>query len=321
MKPNLAPAAPLSGERSSPTYVVEAQGTAMTARITELSDRGVLAVLGPDAESFLQGLVTANVEGLRAGTASFAALLTPQGKILFDFFALRTDGGFLIDVSRRLAADLAKRLGFYKLRAKVEIADLSETHCVLAVWGGTPPRLPGHVFADPRLPALGHRIVLLAADRTAALATTGATAVEEADWHAHRIALGVPEGGLDFAYGDAFPHDADMDDLAGVDFGKGCYVGQEVVSRMKHRGTARRRVVMAEGTGPLPATGTEIMAGGKPIGTLGSTAGPRGLALVRIDRAREAMDGGLAMSAGAVALTLTIPPWARFAWPETVAAG
>jgi folate-binding protein YgfZ len=140
----------------------------------------------------------------------------------------------------------------------------------------------------------------------------------EAEYDAHRIGLGVPEGGIDFAFGDAFPHDADMDQLGGVDFDKGCYVGQEVVSRMEHRGTARRRIVLAEGVG-LTAR-TEITAAGKPIGQLTSTAAERGLALVRLDRAKEAMDQGQPILAGAASLTLALPPWARFTWPHAEAA-
>ena len=136
----------------------------------------------------------------------------------------------------------------------------------------------------------------------------------EAEYDAHRIGLGVPEGGIDFAFGDAFPHDADMDQLAGVDFDKGCYVGQEVVSRMEHRGTARRRIVLAQGTG-LTAR-TEITAGGKPIGQLASTTSGHGLALVRLDRAKEAIDLGQPILAGAAPVTLALPRWARFTWPR-----
>ena len=125
---------------------------------------------------------------------------------------------------------------------------------------------------------------------------------------------------LDFAFGDAFPHDADMDQLSGVDFVKGCYVGQEVVSRMEHRGTARRRFVLAHASAALPPVGTPINAGEKNIGTLGSSTGGTGLALIRLDRAKDAMDHGVPITAGGVGLTLTLPPWAKFGWPAAVAA-
>ena len=127
----------------------------------------------------------------------------------------------------------------------------------------------------------------------------------------------MPEGGLDFAFGDTFPHDADMDDLHGVAFDKGCFVGQEVVSRMKHRGTARRRIVPVLGDHDLPPPGTELMAGGRRAGTLGTSAGAAGLALVRLDRVKAALDAGDAVTAGEATLTVALPAWARFSWPDT----
>jgi hypothetical protein len=143
----------------------------------------------------------------------------------------------------------------------------------------------------------------------------------EADYDAHRIALGVPEGGLDFLFGDSFPHDAAMDQLAGVDFAKGCYIGQEVVSRMEHRGTARRRFVLATGTATLPSAGAPVTGGSKPIGVLGSSSGATGLALVRLDRTKDAMDAGTRIAAGSADVTLTLPAWAKYIWPASTADG
>jgi folate-binding protein YgfZ len=284
-----------------------------SGRIAELSRRGVVAVGGPDAATFLNDLITADMPA--AGIAAYGALLTPQGKILFDAIVLREGDRFLFDLPRHAAGDFAKRLGFYRLRAKVEIADLSAERNVLAAWGNGAPILDGPVAADPRLPALGYRAVVPAgADMAPDFDEASA-----ADYDAHRIALGVPEGGIDFAYGEAFPHDADMDQLSGIDFKKGCYVGQEVVSRMEHRGTARRRFVLASGA-TLPPAGTPVTADGKPLGTFGSSVGSTGLALIRLDRAKEAMDRGTPIFADGVPLALTLPPWAKFAWPATVAA-
>ncbi|MQT14010.1 CAF17-like 4Fe-4S cluster assembly/insertion protein YgfZ [Segnochrobactrum spirostomi] len=292
------------------------------AFVTELTDRAVVRISGPDTRPFLQALVTSDVLALSDSRAGYAALLTPQGKILFDFLIAPTSDGVVLDVAAPLAADLVRRLGFYKLRAKIEIRDTSADETVLAFWAGDPPPiLPGVVFQDPRLAALGHRAIV----PRAALATVYALpllsrAVESA-WHAHRIALGVPEGGRDFGYGETFPHDADMDALAGVDFRKGCYVGQEVVSRMQHRATARRRIVQVESAGgALPAPGTPLTAGDRPLGVLGSAAGAAGLALVRLDRAKEAADGGTPVMAGDVPVALKLPAWATFGWPETGAA-
>jgi hypothetical protein len=168
-------------------------------------------------------------------------------------------------------------------------------------------------YPDPRLSALGFRVI---AERgTNAAALLDAEAADAAAYTTHRIALGVPEGGVDFAYNDAFPHEADMDQLGGVDFKKGCFIGQEVVSRMEHRGTARTRVVPLAFAGSPPAAGTPVTAGGKPLGTIGSAAEREALALLRLDRVAEALAEGLRLEAGGVAVTLHKPAWARFAFP------
>ena len=279
-------------------------------KIAELADRGIVAVSGPDAGSFLDNLFTTDATAAGEGRAAFGALLSPQGKILFDFIVFRDGERFLIDLPRNLVADFVKRLGLYKLRAKVAIEDLGDDHVVVATWGGDgAPILDGPVAPDPRLPALGYRAIVPAG---ADMAPDHEEATE-ADYAAHRIALGVPAGGDDFAYGDAFPHDAGMDHLAGVDFKKGCFIGQEVVSRMQHRGTARRRPVAARGSGL--AAGTEITAGDKPVGAIGSAHGDLGVALVRLDRAQEARDAGVPLMAAGAPVTLSIPAWAGFDWP------
>ncbi len=281
-------------------------------RIAELTDRSVIRVAGPDAPHFLQGLITNDVERTADGAAVHAGLLTPQGKILFDFLLVRAGDGFLLDCAKAITADLVERLTFYKLRAAVEIADESATLSVLAAWNGAPEMPDGAIaFADPRLVALGHRLIAPAGSDPGA---TGCAAAGEAAYHVHRIGLGVPEGGRDYAFGDAFPHEADLDQLAGVDFAKGCFVGQEVVSRMQHRGTARKRIVPIEGAGALTA-GAEVMADGASIGTVGSVADAKALALVRLDRAGKALGQGKALTAGGVPIRLLQPAWASFRVP------
>ena len=290
-----------------------------------LPDRGVVKVAGDDAEKFLNGLVTADVGTIAPGRAVFAALLTPQGKIIVDFIVARLapeDGaGFLIDCPRALAGGLVERLTLYKLRAKVMLEDLSASLGVLAAWDGDGTTDYGLVYRDPRLPALGLRVMLppnLAAEAAAEL---GASLVDARDYEVHRIALGAPRGGVDFIYGDAFPHETDMDQLGGVDFAKGCYVGQEVVSRMEHRGTARTRVVPVAYEGFAPEAGTAVTAGEKTLGTLGATVDGRGLATLRLDRVADALVTGTPLVAGTTELRLVKPDWARFAWPgETKAA-
>jgi folate-binding protein YgfZ len=283
--------------------------------IAGLSRRGVVSVAGPDAEKWLNDLLTTDVPATE-GTARYAGLLSPQGKILFDMIVFRDGGRFLFDLPKSSVADFMRRLGFYRLRANVELGDLSGEKIAVAAWGNGAPVLDGPVAPDPRLAALGYRAIV-PAGADMAPDFREATA---ADYDAHRIALGVPEGGIDFAFGEAFPHDAAMDQIAGVDFKKGCFVGQEVVSRMQHRGTARRRFVFATGAQPMPVAGTPVEAGGKAIGVMASSVDTSGLALVRIDRAREAMDAGAVVSAAGIPVTLTLPTWATYTWPTAVSA-
>jgi folate-binding protein YgfZ len=289
-----------------------------------LPERGVVKVDGPDARRFLNGLLTAEIETLTPETPRFAALLTPQGKILFDGIVASVppqDGTALfIDCPRALVGDLVRRLNFYKLRAKVIVEDLSETLGVLAAWGGTGDTEYGLVYPDPRLAALGLRVMLPPHLAEAAAADLGASFVEPDAYEAHRIALGVPRGGLDFAYGDAFPHEADMDQLNGVDFHKGCYVGQEVVSRIEHRARARSRIVPVAYDEFAPEDGVPVVAGERQVGTMGSAAGGRGLAMLRLDRVGEELAAGATLSAGGVPLRLVKPEWARFAWPGEASA-
>jgi folate-binding protein YgfZ len=278
---------------------------------TFLLDRGVLRVTGADAHKLLQGVITNDLDTTKDGTAIHAGLLTPQGKILFDFFVVAEGHGFLIEVAKDKLAELAKRLEFYKLRAQVDMAEAPE-FTVAAAWGGA-PNIPESAiaFADPRLPELGVRILLPQGGSAASL---GCAEVQEADYHALRIKLGVPQGGRDYAFDDTFPHEALFDQLNGVDFKKGCFVGQEVVARMQHRSTTRKRVVPVEGDAPLK-TGAEVEAGGLPIGPIGSVDGARGLALLRLDRSEAAAAQGKPLTAGGVTITLHRPAFAQFDVP------
>jgi tRNA-modifying protein YgfZ len=288
-----------------------------------LPERGVVKVSGDEARNFLNGLVTTDVTLLRPGLGRFGALLTPQGKIIADFLITEAPsglgGGFLIDCPRALAQGLADKLGFYKLRAKVAVENLSDSLGVLAAWDGEFAMKPDLAFADPRDPALGWRILVAEELKQKVADWIGADLVDGAAYEAHRISAGVPRGGLDFMYGDAFPHETNMDRLHGVDFDKGCYVGQEVVSRMQHRGTARTRTMRIILDGPSPEPGTAILAGDKPVGTMGSTAGANALALIRIDRVADALAAGTPLTAGGLAIRLADPDDLRSAPTQTVA--
>jgi tRNA-modifying protein YgfZ len=288
-----------------------------------LPDRGVIKVAGEDARQYLNGLVTTDLTELAPGLGRFGALLTPQGKIIADFLITEAPaghgGGFLIDAPRALAQALADKLKFYKLRAKVTVENLSDDLGVLAAWDGEPAMRPDLAFADPRDHALGWRVLAPEDLKQKVADLIGADLVENGAYEAHRIALGAPRGGLDFAYGDAFPHETNMDRLHGVDFDKGCYVGQEVVSRMQHRGTARTRTVKVILDGASPEPGATILAGDKQIGTMGSTAGGNGLALIRVDRVADALDAGLTLTAGGLGLRLAEPEAVRATLKRTVA--
>ncbi len=281
----------------------------MSIKAALLPDRSVIETAGEDRTSFLQGLITNDVEGLEKGAACFAGLLSPQGKILFDFFVINAGEAFLLDCPAAATGDLLKRLTFYRLRAKVSLRDVTAQWRVAAAWGESAADVlnsnAAFSYRDPRWPELGYR----------GLASAAASldfALSAADYDAMRVAAAMPEGGKDYAYGDAFPHEACFDLLNGVNFKKGCYVGQEVVSRMQHRGTARTRILAASAREPLPQGGADILAEGFAVGHLGSVSGTRGIALARLDRVKEALAKGQALIAGGIPVELSVPSWASY---------
>lgn len=290
--------------------------------LCRLSDRGVLRISGEDATSFFQGLITNDIAKLDTAGALYTALLTPQGKILFDFFLVRVEDGsadasFLIDCASAHAADLAKRLTFYRLRAAVEVENLSETHGVIADWGDADaPEVEGAVvYADPRVSEIGRRIIApvdTLADFAPAPDSPGGA---EDRYHALRISCGLPDSIRDIGSGEMFPHECNLDQLGAVDFKKGCYVGQEVVSRTEHRGTARKRVLPIRTDGAAPVSGDTISADGKPVGTVLSESGGHALAIVRLDRAGSALEGGHVLEASGGTVHLLRPAWVHYDVP------
>lgn len=287
------------------------------------TDRAVLRLTGAEAAKFLHGVVTSSVEGLAPGSAVYTALLTPQGKVVVDFIAVAVaadeGGGFVLDAPAALADELARKLNFYKLRAKVEIVRRPDL-AVAIVLDREPPAELGLAYLDPRHFGLGWRVVLPAEGAAAALEAAGATIAGPEVWHGRRLSLGIPEGGKDFIYGDTFPHEADMDLLGGVDFRKGCFIGQEVVSRVERRDVARKRVVPVAFEDAAPEPGIEVKAGERALGYMGSSAGRLGMAMVRLDRADEALKAGDKIDAGGIELRLVKPDWANFRFPGEVEA-
>ena len=291
-------------------------------KIALLDDRGVVRVSGEDATAFLDNLVTQDVTGMAEGEARFAALLTPQGKILFDFFVVRTVDGYLLDVARGKAAELVKRLTLYKLRAKVAIDDMSNYVCTWVIWAsgdmhaiqsnGSITTFPSPVAAyqEPRQPIFGMvewRHIIDVAQSETTMAMAKARQIDVGDYRTRRISLGIPEGGKDYAFGDAFPHEVNMDRLNGVSFTKGCFVGQEVVARMQHKTVVRKRIVKVTGAAPL-MSGAAIKVGEATIGAVGSVAGNAGLAMLRLDRVIEANDKGQAITSDGQPLTVDGEP-------------
>lgn len=292
-----------------------------------LSDRALILVGGEDAEHFLQNILTTDLSTLADDEVRPGALLTPQGKILFDFLVSKSSGGYRLDCRHDVAADFARRLTLYKLRAKVSIS-VEDQSLVGAAWENDSDSSDSDSRASRLDSTASHSESTLSDARFPAEAGVRRIygGVEEgldnglAAWQALRVAHGIAESGTDYALGDAFPHDVLLDQSGGVGFRKGCYVGQEVVSRMQHRGTARRRVLIAAADAALPPSGTAVEAGGRALGTLGTVSDTKALAIVRIDRVKEAMDAGQPITAGGVAVSLAIPAWAGFTFPETVAA-
>jgi len=265
--------------------------------IAHLPDRGVVAVDGPDRVSFLQGLVSNDVEQAAPGRAVWAALLTAQGKWLADFFILADGERLLLDVERSQAAMIVQKLTRFRLRSKVTLAELPEWQVHVA-WGGRPEVAPGVVAAaDPRLAEAGWRVlapVALAADATA-----------EA-WDAHRLALGLPDGSRDLEADKTVLLEAGFDELGGVSWSKGCYMGQELTARTKYRGLIKRRLVAVAVDGVLPPPGTPVLRDdGVEVGTMRSGQGSAALATLRLDSL------GATLECGGVRLVPRPPAWMR----------
>jgi folate-binding protein YgfZ len=249
----------------------------MTLRFAELKGRALVKVKGPDWRGFLQGLVSNDVERLEPGGMRFAALLTPQGRLLFDLFLIADDDGCQLDVQADRRETLIQRLQLYRLRAKVEIA--ADGGKVCALWGEGPA--PAGWITDPRLGALGWRGI----DRPP---PEGATVADESSYDAHRLSLGVPDPARDCQPDKTYPIEADFDLLNGIDFKKGCYVGQETTSRMKRRGGIRSRMLPIVFEGPPPPAGAEVLAGELRAGETLSGQPGRAMALLRLDRIKDA---------------------------------
>lgn len=247
------------------------------AHIAELPGRTIVAIRGEDRVSFLDALITNSLEKAAPGQPVYAAFLTPQGKYLFDFTVIRQEDRLLLDVEANRAADLVRRLSLYKLRAKATLTLESDVWRVYAAWAGTVDEEPGRIlWTDPRHPALGQRFIQPAA-------TTPADLLPEAAYHAHRYALGIPEGSTDLPVDKALLVESGFDELHGIAWDKGCYIGQELTARTKYRGLVKRRLVPVTFDGAPPAAGTPLLRDGKDAGEMRGGVEGIGLALVRLE--------------------------------------
>ncbi len=263
-----------------------------------LPARSILRVAGDDAGAFLDALVTNDVSAASTERSVYAALLSPQGKLITDMVAHRAlDGALLLDVPRDRAQDLLARLTTYRLRRKIELADVSDTHSVVVQTHGQ-----AGFTADPRSPdgKLGARFIAAAAPASVDLLT---------DYDAMRIKAGVPDPAVDAGVEEVFALEALLEELYGVDFQKGCFIGQENVSRMKRRATTRKKFCRIAFEGAAPAYGAPVTAGAVMLGDVRSATTGRAIALLRLDRAREVMDAGASLQAGETHVRLDPPAW------------
>jgi folate-binding protein YgfZ len=298
------------------------QGQIMTDRFfAPLDDRGLLHLSGPDLVDYLQGLVSNDVARADDTHAIWSAFLTPQGKFLHDFFLVGHDGGLLLDGEGPRRADLLRRLKIYKLRSKVDIADRTDDLVTVLAWGadaldalGLPSTAGaavalggGRAFVDPRLEALGARVLLPRIDAASVMADLGFTQAPRADHDRLRIALGIPDGSRDMEVEKAILLENGFDELHGVDWRKGCYMGQELTARTKYRGLVKKRLLPVEIDGPAPAPGTALTLGGREAGVMRSSVAGIGLALIRLEYLEKAGDAGF--TAGDATLHPAPPSW------------
>ncbi|MDA1088697.1 MAG: folate-binding protein [Proteobacteria bacterium] len=284
-------------------------------RFAILEDRGVLAVSGPDRVDFLQGLVSNDITKVATGLAVYAAFLTPQGKYLHDFFISEAEDVLLLECELGGLAALQKRLSMYKLRAEVSLADQSQDLAVAAIFGegSADATLEGiAVYADPRLAKAGVRCILSKGDAETILEKAGFTATDPADYDRLRLSLGLPDASRDLIPEKSILLENGFDELNGIDWNKGCYMGQELTARTKYRGLVKKRLMPVTFDGPPPEPGTPVMQGDKEAGEVRSCQtteyGGLGLALIRLDALKDAAE----LIAGGVNVTPRKPDWMAF---------
>lgn len=290
-----------------------------------LESRGLVTVGGADRVEFLQGLISNDIRRVAPDRAIWAALLTPQGKYLHDFFVTEMGGSFFLDCERARLMDLGQRLSRYKLRAKVDLG-IADGHIVAVLPGKVAldraglPAEPGAaravsggvLYVDPRLAEAGARAVLPKEGGEAALKALGFVPGQLADYERLRLEYGLPDGSRDLVVEKAILLESNFDELHGVDWDKGCYMGQELTARTKYRGLVKKRLVPVDIAGDAPPPGTQVLMGDKDAGEMRTALDGKGIALLRLERLDQALSGDGVLKAGTAILTPRKPDWAAF---------
>ena len=289
-----------------------------------LTDRGIVSVSGPDSRDFLQGLISNDITQVSSDKAIYAALLTPQGKYLFDFFISQLGEKLLIECEKSRTSELMKRLRMYKLRANADLLDETEDYSIFALWGdgvreamglnkmglGSAKEKSGGVqMIDPRLEAVGGRIVFPINSAATEIKLIGARLASLSDYDLHRLKLGLPNASSDMVIDKAILIESGFDELNGIDWNKGCYMGQELTARTKYRGLVKKRLVSITIEGATPEPGTPIMVGDKSVGEMRSSNGKSGIALLRLDQLENDATNYIC---GQAILSPSKPEWAKF---------
>ncbi len=289
-----------------------------------LTDRGIISISGPDSRDFLQGLISNNINKVSSNKAIYAGLLTPQGKYLFDFFISQLGDKLLIECEKNRINDLMKRFRIYKLRANADLLDETQNYSVIALWGdgigkamefskmnqgSAKEKLGGVQMLDPRLKAAGARAILPVDSIESEIKVIGAGLASLSDYDLHRLKLGLPNSSCDLAIGKAILIESGFDELNGIDWNKGCYMGQELTARTKYRGLVKKRLVSVTIEGAAPNPGTSIMVGDKNVGEMRSSNGYNGIALLRLDQLKN--ETAKYMCDQAI-LRPSKPEWAKF---------
>ncbi len=292
-----------------------------------LENRGLIGLNGKDARDFLQGLISNDAHKVSAEKSLYAALLTPQGKFQYDFFLIETPDGLLIDCELDRLKDFMGKLSMYKMRAKVDLSDRTEDLCVAAligddvasalgvphIEGATAALAGGTGYVDPRLAAMGGRAVMPRKDAEQLLQNAGFVAAQPAEYERLRLRLGIPDGSRDMVVDKAILLENGFAELHGVDWNKGCYMGQELTARTHYRGLVKKRLMPIRIEGPAPQPGAQILCNGKDAGEIRTVLGDRGLALIRLEAFREMANPFMA---GEATIVPDKPAWAVFPEPE-----